>query len=184
MGMVGSHGSPRHAAPPVPLVARPEVVRVLAEVTKAIFVVAVLCALFMRLEPLGPAAARAEERMDSPVPVSVPLVVVASVASEASQALITRPPLETIVAEVWGDLTPQAMAVAFCESSHDPGVVSANGQDWGLFQINRVHRGRVAAMGYEWDDLFDAHVNAVVARHIYDEAGDWSPWTCAWAAKA
>jgi hypothetical protein len=60
--------------------------------------------------------------------------------------------------------------------------VSRGGGNWGLFQINTVHRKRVAAMGYQWEDLLDARVNSLVARSIFVEQG-WRPWGCRHAAR-
>jgi len=69
----------------------------------------------------------------------------------------------------------KAVRVATCESGLDPRAVSSGGGNHGLFQINNVHRGRVASMGYSWSDIYDPYVNARVARTIYNESG-WSPW--------
>ncbi|CAN5775136.1 hypothetical protein BH24ACT3_BH24ACT3_05970 [soil metagenome] len=76
------------------------------------------------------------------------------------------------------EVAQQATAVAKCESGLDPEAVSPGGGNVGLFQINSVHRGKVADMGYSWDDLKDPFVNARVARSIYDEANGWGPWSC------
>lgn len=72
----------------------------------------------------------------------------------------------------------QALRVAWCESTHRPEAISPGGGNWGLFQINRVHRGRVAAMGLTWDDMLHPYANAVVAADIWAEQG-WRPWSCA-----
>ncbi len=70
-----------------------------------------------------------------------------------------------------------AMSVARCESGYRADAVSPDGANHGLFQINNVHSGLVASMGYEWRELYDANVNAHVARRIWNEGG-WNPWTC------
>jgi hypothetical protein len=69
----------------------------------------------------------------------------------------------------------KAVRVATCESGLDPRAVSPGGGNHGLFQINTVHRSRVASMGYSWSDIYDPYVNARVARTIYNERG-WAPW--------
>lgn len=78
-----------------------------------------------------------------------------------------------------------AYNVASCESTGghglDPSAVSPGGGNWGLFQINTVHKERVANMGYSWDQILDPYINAEVAASIYGEQG-WGPWSCRWAA--
>lgn len=84
---------------------------------------------------------------------------------------------EDAIAAYFGDVYDKAVRVARCESGLDPGAVSPGGGNWGLFQINTVHRGMVESMGYSWDQILDPYVNADVARHIYDSSG-WGPWGC------
>jgi hypothetical protein len=103
----------------------------------------------------------------------------------ASESLKARAPgsVEGVIATVFGHHARAAIKVARCESSLRPGAVSAGRGNWGLFQINRIHEDLVVSMGFAWEDLLDARVNALVAREIYDAAGGWSPWDCAWAAR-
>ena len=89
--------------------------------------------------------------------------------------------VEAVIAEVFGPHTKAALGVAYCESRLHPTSISRNGANWGLFQINAVHRGRVARMGFQWEDLLDARVNSIVAKAIFDEQG-WGPWACRGAA--
>ena len=89
--------------------------------------------------------------------------------------------VEDAIATYFGDVYDKAIRVARCESSLDPSAVSAGGGNWGLFQINKVHRALVESMGYSWDQILDPYVNSAVARHIYDSAGGWSPWGCRYA---
>ena len=72
----------------------------------------------------------------------------------------------------------QAVRIAHCESTLRHDAVSPGGGNWGLFQINTVHRGRVEAMGYTWDQMLLPLENARVAAAIWAEQG-WGPWTCA-----
>jgi hypothetical protein len=90
--------------------------------------------------------------------------------------------VEAVITEVFGAHARSAIGVARCESHLNPGAISRGGANWGLFQINKAHRGRVAAMGYRWEDLLDARVNALVAKSIFDEQG-WRPWACRHAAR-
>lgn len=72
----------------------------------------------------------------------------------------------------------QALRVAQCESNLRPGAVSPGGGNWGLFQINKVHTGRVAAHGFAWSEMLYPWQNAVVAADLWAESG-WQPWSCA-----
>jgi hypothetical protein len=89
-------------------------------------------------------------------------------------------PVEEIIC-AWFD-TPttcdQARRVAHCESTLRPDAISPGGGNWGLFQINTVHRARVAAHGYAWEQILDPHVNTEIAHALWSEQG-WRPWTCA-----
>lgn len=68
----------------------------------------------------------------------------------------------------------QAIRVATCESTLRPRAISPDGANWGLFQINRVHAGRV---GGNLSALLDAATNVQVAFAIWSEQG-WMPWSC------
>lgn len=72
----------------------------------------------------------------------------------------------------------QAIRVAHCESTLNPGAVSPGGGNWGLFQINKVHRKRVNDLGFSWDEMLYPWQNAVVAADIWAHQG-WGPWSCA-----
>ncbi|MDZ7677735.1 MAG: transglycosylase SLT domain-containing protein [Acidimicrobiales bacterium] len=72
----------------------------------------------------------------------------------------------------------QAIRVAHCESTLRHDAISPGGGNWGLFQINTVHRQRVANLGYSWDQMLLPLENARVAADIWAEQG-WGPWSCA-----
>ena len=107
----------------------------------------------------------------------------------APRVVVARAPLpppapgsvEATITEVFGVHASSAIGVARCESHLNPAAISRNGGNWGLFQINKVHASRVARMGFQWEDLLDARVNALVAKSIFDEQG-WAPWACRHAA--
>jgi hypothetical protein len=72
------------------------------------------------------------------------------------------------------------LAVSHCESRWviNERTAGAQRRNVGLFQINRVHRARVAAMGYTWEQVrLDPVINAVVAASIWADQG-WRPWSC------
>lgn len=74
------------------------------------------------------------------------------------------------------------MRVANCESSLDPSAVSSGGGNYGLFQINSVHRDEFQAVtGQPWSNVLDPYANTAYAKYLYDTQG-WSPWACRWAA--
>lgn len=71
----------------------------------------------------------------------------------------------------------EAVAIAWCESRHQADAISPGGGNWGLFQINTVHRARVEALGHRWPDMLKGYENASVAADIWVEQG-WRPWSC------
>lgn len=87
----------------------------------------------------------------------------------------------TAIAAHFGDVYDQAVAVARCESSLDPGAVGGN--NYGLFQISIVHKADFEQFtGQTWTEaILNADSNAAYARKLYDGMG-WAPWSCAWAA--
>ncbi len=87
--------------------------------------------------------------------------------------------VEWLIRQTFPETPDKAVRVARCESTLDPGAVSPDGANWGLMQINVVHRGLVASMGYSWGQMLQAGPNLAVARAVYDRAGGWGPWSCA-----
>jgi hypothetical protein len=165
----------------VDLAAQPEVIRLLSDLTFGVFAAGVLCAAFTWLDQSTSAGAdRGELVMELAAELGTPIVGPAAAA--ASGAWPDDPEVAAAIVEVWGTRADEAAQVAFCESSFRTDVVSENGEDWGLFQVNVVHRPFVRSLGYAWNDLLDPRINSAVAAHIYERAGGWSPWTCEWAA--
>jgi hypothetical protein len=103
----------------------------------------------------------------------------ASVASEtAAVAAPAGTSVEAAIAAWFPDVYDEAIAVADCESSLNPGAMSRGGGNHGLFQINNVHRGNFEAItGQPWEMVYDAYYNSQYARRLYDASG-WRPWTC------
>ena len=66
-----------------------------------------------------------------------------------------------------------ALRVSWCESNWRD-VVSADGQNWGRFQINSVHAGKVNG---PVSRLLEPEENVRVAAIIYRDSG-WGPWAC------
>jgi hypothetical protein len=86
--------------------------------------------------------------------------------------------VKLIITEVFGPADgPAAIRVAHCESRLNPKAISRGGGNWGLFQLNTVHRKRVESMGYKWEDVLDPWVNARIAKQMFDGSG-WRPWAC------
>lgn len=70
----------------------------------------------------------------------------------------------------------RAVAIAWCESGLDPGVVGRKGER-GLFQLHPVHREWLAAEGLT--DLHDPVVNATAAHRLWERSGrSFRPWAC------
>jgi len=111
-----------------------------------------------------------------PVEVIEPIAMIAAVTTAPEPGSV-----EAVITEVFGPHARSAIGVARCESGLNPAAVSRGGGNVGLFQINTVHRKRVANMGFQWEQLLDARVNSLVAKTIFDEQG-WRPWACRHAA--
>lgn len=66
----------------------------------------------------------------------------------------------------------KAMRVMMCESTGD--ARAYNQSNYGLFQINAIHRARV---GGDLQSLYIPDVNVAIAHAIWSEQG-WNPWGC------
>lgn len=142
--------------------------------------------------PTVDGAAAAASAPVAEAPTSLPAAVPAAPTGVVQAAAAVEPvavsippapvPLEEVIAAVWGELAPSALGVASCESTMNPDAVGGNGRYYGLFQIGTIHQGLVESLGFTWDQIFDPHVNTIVAKAVFDEAGGWSPWGCRWAA--
>ena len=95
-----------------------------------------------------------------------------------------RPPgsVEAIIVEVFGAARgsrPSAWPAANRAST--PARSAGAAATGASSRSTRSTGGRVEAMGYRWEDLLDARVNALVAYSIFQEQG-WGPWGCRHAA--
>lgn len=90
----------------------------------------------------------------------------------------SRVELERLVADTFPENPRLALRIVECESKFDPTAVSVT-DDHGLWQINRVHMRPGGAAHGVGDRIYDPVVNTQVARAVFDEAGGFSPWTCA-----
>lgn len=121
----------------------------------------------------------------STVPVEPPTTEAPPATQSARPAVAPASSVEQAIAAHFGDVYDQAVAVADCESSLNPNAMSPDGRNFGLFQINVVHRDDFEQFtGRTWDDaIFDPDANAAYARKLYDGHGGWRrDWACAWAA--
>lgn len=90
--------------------------------------------------------------------------------------------VEDAVRFYFGDVFDKAWRVSECESHHDPSAVSSGGGNWGLFQINTVHKEAFTDVtGQPWSAVLDPWFNSQYARSLYDSSGGWGPWTCRYA---
>jgi hypothetical protein len=91
--------------------------------------------------------------------------------------------IEWLIRQTFPETPDKAVRVARCESTLDPTAVSPDGANWGLMQVNVVHKALAARMGYSWAQMLEAGPNLAVARAVaravYDRAGGWGPWSCA-----
>lgn len=89
----------------------------------------------------------------------------------------TQAEVIAIIRQVWpDDLEDKAIAIAWRESNHKPGV--RNYCCFGLFQIYwNVHKGWLASMGItSAEQLYHPQANAYAALVLYNRAGGWGPW--------
>ena len=105
------------------------------------------------------------------------VVAVTLMTGLSSCATNSGDPVRDAIRREFPEQAAKAERVARCESGLRPNAVSPGGGNWGLFQINTVHRKLVASMGYSWDQILDPYVNAKVARRLYNSSG-WQPWAC------
>lgn len=87
------------------------------------------------------------------------------------------PPAGDVVAiihEVFGPLGEgdKAVRVANCESHLNPGAISSGGTYQGLFQLG-AHIVAIHAYG---GNRLDARANALAARDLRVQRGNWSAW--------
>ncbi|MGD9795453.1 MAG: hypothetical protein AB7V43_18470 [Acidimicrobiia bacterium] len=102
-----------------------------------------------------------------------------------AEAATARPaPPQEVVDAISAHFPPSqvenALAVTYCESRWltNERTAGANKPNVGIFQINRVHRKRLLAEGYTWDDIrLNLDTNAKVAADLWRTQG-WRPWTC------
>lgn len=116
-----------------------------------------------------------------------PEVEVSSVAVErepSGEVVVTNPPEAPVAPGELADLVcsfswdcQTAKRVIACESTWNPQAVGRAGER-GLAQVHPIHRQRIEAMGFTWDDMFDPVSNLTVAHALWSEQG-WRPWSCA-----
>ncbi|MBI2709743.1 MAG: transglycosylase SLT domain-containing protein [Actinobacteria bacterium] len=106
------------------------------------------------------------------------VLLVVSLGAGGCAQVRSADPVRDAIRQNFPEQYDKAVRVASCESGLNPRAVSPGGANWGLFQINSVHKGLVASMGYSWDKILDPYVNARVARQIYNSSGGWRPWSC------
>jgi hypothetical protein len=83
--------------------------------------------------------------------------------------------VEARIREVFGVHAERALAIARCESGLRSNALNVNRNkttDKGIFQLNSVHKKRLAGR-----DPFDPEVNIQVAHEIFQEQG-FGPWVC------
>lgn len=80
---------------------------------------------------------------------------------------------DTFFQKYFGDVWLVAKAICTAESGLNPTSISRTG-DYGLCQINRVHKNRVSG---DLSRLFDPETNIRIAADIYRDNGGWHPWT-------
>jgi soluble lytic murein transglycosylase-like protein len=65
-----------------------------------------------------------------------------------------------------------AYCIARYESTWNPRAISPGGGNYGLFQINVVHRGWA-----DWSRILDPYYNARIAYRLSHGGRNWSAWS-------
>ena len=81
-----------------------------------------------------------------------------------------------IIVAVFGIHGPEALRVAHCESRLQPRA--DNGSNFGIFQINAVHRRHGESVEHFRRRMFSIRANVHTAFALSHGGRDWSPWTC------
>jgi hypothetical protein len=80
-----------------------------------------------------------------------------------------------VVCEYFEDDCVKALGIAWCESLHNPRAY--NGEDHGLFQINKYYWHDVFES--KWDKRFEVEQSTRFAFHIVENTKEkWRLWTC------
>jgi hypothetical protein len=111
------------------------------------------------------------------VPPTIPVTVPATPPTTVAPVVVPAGDIADLVCSVFGAECDKALAVAWCESRHNPMVVGGAGER-GLFQIHPVHIPYLADLGLTWEQMFDPVANTNYAYALWSRSG-WGPWTCA-----
>jgi hypothetical protein len=97
----------------------------------------------------------------------------AKVRTRTTRRLASLPP-RAAICSVFGSRCHEAIAIARCESHLS--TSAQNGQYLGLFQMGSYERRLFGHGSTALDQAVAAH------RYFVRSGGDWSPWSCRWAA--
>lgn len=137
-----------------------------------------------RADAAAAAEAAKTQRQQAPRPSTSRTAPAPQPESAPAPAPVDGGDAEAAVRAWFPDLFSQAWGVSGCESHHNPSAVSSGGGNWGLFQINTVHKNSFTSVtGQPWSEVLNANYNAQFARWLYDSSGGWGPWACKWAAR-
>lgn len=76
------------------------------------------------------------------------------------------------------EVVAEAHRIADCESGHRPDAVSPGGGNFGVLQINAVHRAQFEQVtGQPWSQVTNAWWNVYYGHWLYERSG-WQPWSC------
>ena len=89
--------------------------------------------------------------------------------------------VQTIIQDVFGQDTPAAMNIAWCESTNNPNAINAtaigNSHAEGLFQI--LYPSTWYTTSQAGNSPFDARANTIAAHEIFiRDSHSWREWAC------
>ena len=113
---------------------------------------------------------RRADRKDGPL-IWRPLLLAILAAAVWTASVRAQRPYEDLICSYPWDCA-KAYRVMLCESRGDPTAYNAG--NYGLFQLNAIHRARV---GGDLSLFYDPETNVRVAYDLWSAQG-WAPWGC------
>ena len=96
----------------------------------------------------------------------------------------TRERIEREIRDTFPEDPETAVKIAQCESGLRADIQShhilsyGRERSWGVFQIHEPDHQKTAERLGLYNYKTDPRENIALARHIYDAAGGWTPWSC------
>lgn len=122
-------------------------------------------------EQAGGDGGRSHHSVTAPEPAPAPTATPVPTAQPTS--------VPDLISRYWPGNDAKAIRVASCETggTFNPRA-TGKAAERGLMQIHPIHRDRIRAAGFTWDEMYQIDANLRFAWLLFKERG-WGPWTCA-----